>query len=266
MIGELFRARAAELEAFIRDRVGRTVQTNEPGRCVALYGGPLWLAERHRLPIRLLEIGASAGLNLNADRFAYVVGGATLGDEASPLLFTEPWDGLPVADPVAVAARLEVGERAGCDQAPLDPSSEDGRLTLQSYIWPDEPDRLARVVHAAQIAASHPVRVQRRSAAAWLAARLIDDRPDMLTVVWQSVVSQYLHDDERAAIRSAFACAGPGPLAWLTLEPPATPDGSASVELRCRERPEGNGSGEAPVIAHAGYHGPPVVWQVPGAG
>ncbi len=177
-------------EAFIRQRAGRTVQTNEPGRCVALYGGLLWLSERHRLPIRLLEIGASAGLNLNADRFAYVVGGETLGDPSSPLAFVEPWDGRPVADPPAAAARLQVTERAGCDRSPLDPSSDEGRLALQSYIWPDEPDRLTRVVQAARLAAEHPVAVQRRSAAAWLATTLADERPGMLTVIWQSVVDQ----------------------------------------------------------------------------
>jgi hypothetical protein len=255
----------ADNEAFIRTRVGRPVLTNEPGRCVALYGGLLWLSERHRLPVRLLEIGASAGLNLNADRFTYVVGGAALGDPSSALSFAEPWDGLPVADPVAAAARLQITERAGCDQSPIDPTSEDGRLTLQSYIWPDEPDRLERVAQAAEVARAHPVTVQARSAAAWLAERLADTRPDVLTVVWQSVVNQYLDDAERAALRSAFASAGAAPLAWLTLEPPATPDAADSFELRCRERPEGNGSGEAPVIARAGYHGPPVVWRVPGA-
>ena len=110
------------------------------------------------------------------------------------------------------------------------------------------------------------MRVQEQSAAAWLVAKLGDVRPDMLTVIWQSVVNQYLDDGERAAARSAFASAGAAPLAWLTLEPPAIADGSDSFELRCRERPEGNGSGEAPVIARAGYHGPPVVWEVPGRG
>jgi hypothetical protein len=254
----------ADNEAFIRARIDRTVQTNEPGRCVALYGGLLWLSERHRLPIRLLEIGASAGLNLNADRFGYFVGGVTLGDPSSPLSFAEPWDGLPVGDLVAAAALLQVVERGGCDMAPIDPSSEEGRLTLQSYIWPDEPERLARVEHASQVAMRHPVEVEARSAAAWLALRLADARPDMLTVVWQSVVNQYLDEGERAAIRSVFTSAGAAPLAWLTLEPSSDPAQTDSFELRCRERPEGNGSGEAQLIARAGYHGPPVVWQAPG--
>ena len=250
----------AEHEAVIRERATRTVQTNEPGRCVALYGGLLWLSERHRLPIRLLEIGASAGLNLHADRFEYVIGGRALGERGSPLSFHEPWDGAPVPDPVAAAARLRVAERAGCDRAPIDPASRDGRLELLSYIWPDEPERLERVAQAAEIAARHPVATEPHDAGPWLALRLADGRPDMLTVVWQSVVDQYLDDDERAAIRSAFECAGGAPVAWLTLEPPKA--GSGRFELRCRERPEGDGSGSARLLARAGYHGPPVVWEV----
>ncbi len=153
----------------------------------------------------------------------------------------------------------------GCDQAPIDPASQEGRLALRSYIWPDEPERLARVAQAAAVAAQHPVAIEQCSAAAWLAIRLARVRPDLLTVVWQSVVNQYLEDGERAAIRSAFASAGAGPLAWLTLEPPPAGSDVGSFELRCRERPEDNGSGEARLLAHAGYHGPPVVWRVSGA-
>ena len=238
------------------------MQTNEPGRCVSLYGGLLWLSERHRLPIRLLEIGASAGLNLNVDRFRYVVGGEPLGDRSSALEFREPWVGVPVADPPAAAARLTVAERAGCDRAPIDPRSREGRLELQSYIWPDEPERLARVAQAAQIAAEHPIAIDRRSAAAWLVARLGEPRGELLTVVWQSVVNQYLDDGERAAIVSAFTSAGSGPLAWLTLEPRGDGTRAERLELRCRERPEDNGSGEARLLANAAHHGPPVVWRV----
>ncbi len=252
----------AEHEAVVRRLAQRPVQTNEPGRCVSLYGGLLWLSERHRLPIRLLEIGASAGLNLNVDRFGYVVGGVSLGATDSPLAFTEPWQGRPVQDPPAAAARLRVTERAGCDMAPIDAATPDGRLTLQSYIWPDEPERLARIAQAAAVAARFPVSVEPRNAAAWLLTRLTDVRPDTLTVVWQSVVDQYLDGGERDAIRSAFASAG-GTLAWLTLEPPAAAArGDGHFELRCRERPEDNGSGAARLLARAGYHGPPVIWQV----
>jgi hypothetical protein len=136
---------------------------------------------------------------------------------------------------------------------------------LLSYIWPDEPERLEGIAHAAQVAAAHPAPIECASAAAWLATALDQPRPEMLTVLWQSVVNQYLDRDERATIASVFASAAAAPLAWLTLEPPADPSATDSFELRCRERPEVNGSGTARLIAHAGYHGPPVVWQVPAA-
>lgn len=253
----------AEHEEAMRARVRRPVQTNEPGRCTTLYGGLLWLSERHRLPLRLLEIGASAGLNLNVERMRYVVAGVALGDPASPLSFVEPWVGAPVDDPPAAAARLQIVERGGCDRAPIDPSSASGRLELASFIWPDEPERLVRVTRAAELAARHPVDVEQRSAAAWLVERLAAGTPDQLTVIWQSAVEQYVDDDERATLRSAYASAAAGPLAWLTLEPPPAPDPAAGdgFELRCRERPEGDGSGDALLLARAGYHGPPVVWE-----
>jgi len=49
-------------------------------------------------------VGASGGLNLLADRFAYRVDAATLGDSDSPLTFVEPWIGSPVPAP-ALSAR-----------------------------------------------------------------------------------------------------------------------------------------------------------------
>ena len=88
----------------------------------------------------------------------------------------------------------------------------------------------------------------------------------MLTVVWQSVVNQYLDEGERDAIRSAFASAAGGPLAWLTLEPPARRRArTAASSCAAASGPEDNGSGVARLLAHAGYHGPPVAGR-PAAG
>ena len=53
----------------VRPLLDQAPQTNEVGRAAALVGGLLRLTERWQLPVRLWEIGASAGLNLQADRF-----------------------------------------------------------------------------------------------------------------------------------------------------------------------------------------------------
>jgi hypothetical protein len=235
-------------------RIGRPVQTNEPGRCVSLFGGLLWLAERHRMPIRLLEIGASAGLNLNADRYRYVVRGTTLGEPACELAFIEPWIGAPVGD-LAGATVLDVRERAGCDRAPIDPTTNDGLRSLLSYVWPDEPVRFTRVRLAAQIAAEHPLQIERSSAADWLARRLTPAPDGVLTVVWQSVLRQYLAASEWDAVTASIRrAAATIPLAWLALEPGE--NGPDEFELRCWEAPR-----ERPLLlALAGYHGPPVRW------
>src|SRR5579862_823121 len=88
---------------------------DRPGRSAVLFAGLLWLADRHRRPIRLLEVGASAGLNLLADRYAYATGGHVLGDPASPLRFTDPWVPPPAADLAGAAEALRIVARAGCD-------------------------------------------------------------------------------------------------------------------------------------------------------
>jgi len=250
----------ADHRQHVADRIGRTVQTNEPGRCVALFGGLLWLAERHGMAIRLLEIGASAGLHLNADRYRYVASGTTLGEPASPLAFIEPWVGAPVADPAGAGAGLRIVQRAGCDPAPLDPSSEADRRSLMSYIWPDEPERIQRLRLATQIASEHPVRVERSGAADWLARHLSPAPDGVLTVVWQSVMRQYLDGAEWDAIEAAIRLAGTAmALAWLTLEPGE--DAVDGFELRCWEAPR-----EQPLLlAIGGYHGPPVRWRTSGA-
>jgi hypothetical protein len=245
----------------VRERLGLTVQTNEPGRAVVLYGALLWLTERHPLPVSLLEIGASSGLNLLADRFAYRVGGRLLGDGGSPLVFDEPWVGGPVADPGAAARALRVIRRAGCDLAPLRLASAEDRLTLRSYLWPDEPDRLARIDAALAVADRDPPAVAACAAEVWLPGVLAAPRAGELAVVWQSVMRQYVPAAAWAEIERAVGDAGRAatpdtPLAWLSMEPGGDPQAGFAVHATTWP------GGDRRLLAHAGDHGPPVRWKV----
>ena len=238
----------------VRGRLRRGVQTNEPGRSAGLYGGLLWISERLGGPLRLLEIGASAGLNLLCERFAYVVRGESLGSVRSPVRFEEPWRGRPVREPRAAARRLQVCARAGCDPRPIDVRAPGARELLLSYVWPDEPDRLARLGAALALARREPPAVERGRASAWLRRALAEPRAG-LSVVLQSVVWQYLPERERASVTAAIERAGARrPLAWLTFEPGA--DAAERFELAVRTWP----GGERTLLARCGEHGPPIEW------
>lgn len=235
----------------------RPVQTNEVGRSAALYGGLLHVAARTGLPIRLLELGASAGLNLLVDRFAYeVADGVVLGDPGSPVRLRAPWRGrFPAYVP------LEVVTRAGCDPAPLDPGSEEDRLTLTSYVWADQVDRFERLRNALQVAAARPVPVERLLASAFLARELAEPVPGVATVVWHSVVRQYLTGEERVEVDRLLAEAGAraapdAPVFRLSLEPERV----AGSTFRFLVELTGWPGGRPEVLAEALGHGPPVTW------
>jgi hypothetical protein len=118
------------------------VQTNERARCAGLLGGFLEIARRSGLPLRLLEVGASAGLNLRFDSYRDERWGpADSGVVRSRLSGRPPLDG-----------SVRVVARAGCDARPVDPCSEEGRLTLTAYVWADQQERLERLRAALTVA------------------------------------------------------------------------------------------------------------------
>jgi hypothetical protein len=240
--------------AELRESLEQPVQTNEVGRCAALIFGFLTVARETRLPLRLLEIGASAGLNLRWDRYRYEGEGFSWGPADSPVRLEIDLDGAPAP---ALLAEAEVAERRGCDASPIDPSTPEGRLALLAYIWPDQRERIARMEAALEVAEAAPVAVERETAAAWAERLLARPAPGQATIIYHSIVSQYLSDSERAAlfdgIRAAGARATPeAPLAWLRMEPN---DDRANLELTLWP------GGEGRLLARVGYHGSPVALQ-----
>jgi hypothetical protein len=238
----------------LRELVRHPVQTNEVGRSSALLGGLIRLQQRTGLPVRLLELGASGGLNLLVDRFAHqVAAGVVLGEATSPVRLEAHWQGRP---PAHLTPRIV--DRRGCDPAPLDPTRSEDRLTLTSYVWADQVHRFERLRAALQVAAQDPPVVERSGAAAFL-ERHLTPSPGVVTVVWHSVVRQYMEQAERDAVDELLAQAGAqatkdAPLAHLWLEPEQGP--APRFLVGARSWP----GGRARTLAACQGHGPPVVW------
>jgi len=231
-------------------------QTNEVNRSVCLLGGFLTVARRAGLPLRCLEIGASAGLNLNWDRYRYDLGDlGAWGDRDSPVRLTTDWSGAP--PPFDLAAT--VVERRGCDQNPIDVTCPEQALRLKAYVWPDQAERMARLDNAIALARLHPPRVEAADAAAWVLAHARGE-PGTATVLYHSVVWSYLPPETQTAVAGAIVAAGESatsaaPVAWLAMEPnPA--DLSAPMELKLNFWP----GGDQTLLARVHPHGAKVSW------
>jgi hypothetical protein len=230
-------------------------QTNEVARCAVLLGGFLAIARQTGRPLALLEIGASAGLNLHWHDYGYEIGGASWGPATAPLRLAPEWRGpLPALGPV------EVQSRRGCDRQPIDPSDAHDRLRLRAYVWADQEARLARVDAALDHVARHGTRVEQADAADWVEARLVARPAGVATVLFHSIVWQYLprvtqQRIEAAIERTGGAANADAPLAWLRMEPRPEID---HTELRLTIWP---GACER-VLADADFHGRWVSWRV----
>lgn len=231
--------------------VKRPVQTNEIGRCAALLPGFLTVAAATGLPLRLLEAGASAGLNLRWDRYRYLAAEMAWGPPDSGVLIAFELEG--EGRPPAVE-RVEIAERRGCDAAPIDPGTAEGRIDLLAYVWPDQLERVERLRAVLGVAGRDPVEVERGRAAEWVERVLARPTPGRATVLFHSIVEQYLAEDELSSFHRLLREAGEratgaAPLAWLRMEP-----NGARAEVRLTTWP----GGEDRRIAHAAYHGSPV--------
>ncbi len=242
--------------AALLDAMTRPPQTNEVGRSASLIGGFLVVAEERGLPLRVLEIGSSAGLNLRFDHFRYEQGDAGFGPPTSPLRFSGYWPSrIPPLD-----APLIVASRRGCDVDPIDVTDPHDRITLLSYVWPDQSERFARTAAAIDIAASVPALVDRADAVAWLGVQLAHSVDDQVTVVFHSIMWQYLSKDTRRSIRELLDIAGASataraPLTWLRLEPRKE---LPYPELRLTTWP----GGTERLLANCSFHLGPVEWLV----
>lgn len=244
----------------MRRALANAPQTNEVQRSAALLPGLLHVARRVQMPLALVEIGASAGLNLFADQYRLETPAWAWGAADATLVLRPEWRG---SVPEGLAdTPLAIEYRAACDLQPVDLAAEGEDLRLASYVWAEQRERLERLRAAVAISraqmAAQGVKVQAAKAAQFLRQQLTLRLPGQALVLMHSVMWQYMPEAEKAAVTMLMGAAGAAstpdtPLAWLRFEPPK-PD--VQMELRCRVWP----GGEDRLLARCHPHGAWVEW------
>ncbi len=245
------RAVGAEHLNRLRAELDVAPQTNETGRASALVAGVLHAcAARGLHRVRLLELGSSAGLLLRVAHFRVGGEGWAWGPQGSPVDLSGAVTGRLPAAAAALAGGVEVVSARGCDLAPVDPTSEEGRLRLTSFVWPDHVERHERLRGALALAARHPATVDAAPADTWLVDRLGEPADDgVLTVVWHSIVRQYVPGPQWSAVLAAVADARRrgAAVAHVLLESSTAPyDSGPALEV------------DGAVLGHAPAHGVPL--------
>lgn len=224
-------------------------QTNEVRRSSALMCGLLQVARQFGMPIELLELGSSAGLNLFADHYRHSLGTHVAGDLTSNVSLSPQWRGAE-----AVLAPVEIVSRAGCDLLPVSLGDAANLQRLQAYVWPDQTDRVERLQHAWNIASK--VRgfagVDKADAAEWLEARLRTPHEGVARVIFHTIAWQYFPADVRQRCLSAIEAAGASaslraPVAHFSMEA----DGGVGAAMTLTTWPEGNSR----MIGRVDFHG-----------
>ena len=226
-------------------------QTNEVRRSAALLPGLGVIARMFGLPMMLSEVGASAGLNLGLDRFRLETKQFGFGAENPVLTLRPEWSGgTPDME------EIEISGRQGCDLLPIDLSSKSEQARLLSYIWPDQPERLA-LTRAAIEAAHHEVVGEH--AINFLTRRLAEPCERHVQVIMHSIAWQYLSAEDRAEGDAIIAAARRGatrsaPVARLAMEADGSSEGAA---LTLQTWP----GGEWQELARVDFHGRWVRWE-----
>jgi hypothetical protein len=133
--------------------VRRPTRTNETGRCAVLYPAIAEAARRVGAnAVGLIDVGCSAGLNLNVDRVGITYSnGQSLGDPSSPVQLSSSIVG---DRPIPTRAMPEVVARVGVDLDPVDVTDADDARWLRACLWPGQPERVARLEAEMALAAA----------------------------------------------------------------------------------------------------------------
>jgi hypothetical protein len=205
-------------DAVVAIAARRQPRAGETGRCAVLY--PAIAEAAHRAganKVGLVDVGCSAGLNLNVDRVALTYGnGQSLGDPSSPVGMTASIVG---DRPIPTRTMPEVVARVGIDVDPIDVTDADEARWLRACLSPDQPERIARLDAEMALAATAPPLLLRGDAVEVLPdafARVPEDALPVVTTTW--ALSRYSLESRLRFLHRLDEAATNRPVAWVSAE------------------------------------------------
>ncbi len=205
-----------EVEALIAERL---VQTNEPKRSAALVLG---LNEVIRsVPasrLALVEVGASAGLNLLYEQFSYDFRhGRTAGIAGSPIVIETQLSG----EYNRTIQLRTIARKSGIDLNPIPADDPEARAWLRALIWPEHEERRRLQDAALEVARAHPPHLIAGDALELL-PEVVGSLPlDASVCVFHSAALAHFTQDGRTRFFALMeALAAQRETAWLSLEGP----------------------------------------------
>jgi hypothetical protein len=249
----------------------RHIQTNECGRSAVIGPALTWLASRLPGPYALIDVGASAGLNLLCDRYRLDYGGhGATGPVDSPVVVgCRVQGGLPPIAPwlPPIASRL------GIDRSPIDLSDPDDARWLLACVWPDT-GRLAHTAAAIAMGRADPPSVIAGDATTTLPAVLAQLPAGAVAVVVTTWAFAYLSLEARQEFMEILDVASQQrDIAWLSAEGQGTVESLPAGQVAADEDMPNvlgavlfqRGARQVHLLAYVQEHGAWIDWRAPEA-
>ena len=241
----------------------RRTQTNVVRRCTCLLPAFSMVQREAAQPLALIDVGASAGLNLNVDRYRYryLRGGQEEAVWGRPRANVSLEAELRGEGPMpALAEDLGIEFRGGIDLNPIDLRNEDELLWLRALIWPEHVERHQRLIDAAAELRRSPVDLRGGDAVELLPEMIADAPPEAALTVYSTVALYQIPAEGREQIFRTLTQTSQDRPVWLV-----------TLELRMEDIDEVqmpslsltrfvNGAAERQVLAKSSPHGWWIEW------
>ena len=244
-----------------RDRIveliaTRRTQTNVVRRCTCLLPAFSIVCQETPSPLALIDLGASAGLNLNFDRYAYSYQRDSRevlqwGPTEARVRLEAELRGDGVLPPIP--SSIPMASRDGIDLDPVDLANPDQLLWLRALIWPEHLERHQQLIDAAAEFEHDDIRMHAGDASRVLPA-LIESVPREHALVVYSTIAlyQFPRESRQRIVDTLNHASAARPVWQIALE-----GNDPELSITCYR----NRVGKTELLADASPHGWWIEWR-----